>query len=93
MGFEQRATKAPVAEELMKQMEETLEQMKENIEKAKMCIKHQADRHRSKAPDYEIGDKVWLSTENLKLTWASKKLTERWLGPYDITKYIRDNTI
>ena len=74
-------------------MEETLEQTKENIEKAKTCMKCQADKHRSKAPDYEIGDKVWLSTENLKLTRASKKLTEQWLGPYDITKRIRDNTI
>ena len=56
-------------------------------------MKRQADRHRSKAPDYEIGDKVWLSTENLKLTRASKKLMERWLGPYDITKCIGDNTL
>ena len=93
MGFEQRATKAPAAEELMKQMEETLERTKENMEKAKTHMKRQADKHRSQAPDYKIGDKVWLSTENLKLTHASKKLTERWLGPYDITKRIGDNAI
>ena len=76
MGFEQRATKAPAAEELTKQIDETLEQTKENMEKAKTCMKRQADKHRSKAPDYKIGDKVWLSTENLKLTQASKKLTK-----------------
>ena len=93
MGFEQRATKTPAAEELTKQMEETLEQAKENIEKAKAHMKCQADRHRSQAPDYEISDKVWLSTENLKLTHASKKLTERWLSPYDITKCIGDNAL
>ena len=93
MGFEQKATKAPAAEELTRQMEETLEQTKENIEEAKTRIKCQADKHRSKAPDYEIGDKVWLSTENLKLTQASKKLTKRWLGPYDITKRIGDNAL
>ena len=93
MGFEQRATKAPAAEELTKQMEETLEQTKENIEKAKARMKRQADKHRSQAPEYEIGDKVWLSTENLKLTRASEKLTERWLGSYDITKRIGDNTL
>ena len=50
MGFEQRATKAPAAEELTKGMEETLEQTKENIEKSKERIKCQADKHRSKAP-------------------------------------------
>ena len=43
IGFEQRATKAPAAEELTKQMEETLEQTKENIEKAKTRMKHQAN--------------------------------------------------
>ena len=93
MGFEQKTTKAAAAKELTRQMEETLEQAKENIEKAKTHMKRQADRHRSQALDYEIGDKVWLSTENLKLTQASKKLTERWLGPYDITKHIGDNTL
>ena len=74
-------------------MEQTLEQTKENIKKAKARMKRQADRHRSQAPDYEISDKVWLSTENLKLTSASKKLTERWLGPYDITKHIGENAL
>ena len=93
MGFEQRTTKAPAAEELTKQMKETLEQTKKNIEKAKARMKRQADKYRSQAPDYEIGNKVWLSTENLKLTRTSKKLTEQWLGPYDITKRIGDNTI
>ena len=68
MGFEERATKAPAAEELTKQMEETLEQTKGNIEQARMHMKRQSDRHRSQAPDYKIGDKVWLLTENLKLT-------------------------
>ena len=68
MGFEQKATKALAAEELTKQMEETLAQTKENIERTNTHMKRQADRHRSQAPDYEISDKVWLSTENLKLT-------------------------
>ena len=74
-------------------MEETLKQTKENMEKAKAHMKCQADRHRSQALNYKIGDKVWLSTENLKLTCTSKKLTERWLGLYDITKHIRDNAL
>ena len=76
MGFEQRVAKAPAAEKLTKQMKETLEQTEENIEKAKARMKCQADRHRSQPPDYEVGDKVWLSTENLKLTGAPKKLME-----------------
>ena len=47
-------------------------------EKAKITMKSQADKHRSIAPIYKIGDQVWLSTENLQmLNRASRKLTEK----------------
>ena len=91
MGFEQRITKAPAAEKFTTIMQNTLAQTKANLEKAQERMKVQADKHRSIAPKYQIGDKVWLSTDNLKVTHASKKLTERWLGPYDITKLVGDN--
>jgi hypothetical protein len=91
MGFEQRITKAPAAEKFTSIMQKA--QTKANVEKAQDRMKAQADKHRSIAPKYQIGDKVWLSTDNLKVTCASKKLMERWLGPYDITKTVGDNTV
>ena len=55
-------------------------------EKAKITMKSQADKHQSTAPIYKISDQVWLSTENLcMLNRASKKLTEKWIGPYEIS--------
>ena len=49
-------------------------------------MKSQADKHCSAAPIYKIGDQVWLSTDNLRmLNRASKKLTEKWIGPYEIS--------
>ena len=55
-------------------------------EKAKITMKLQANKHRSVAPIYKIGDQVWLSTDNLRmLNRASKKLTEKWIGPYEIS--------
>jgi hypothetical protein len=93
MGFEQRITKAPAAEKFTSIMQNTLAETKANLEKAQDQMKTQADKHRSIAPKYQIGDKVWLSTDNLKVTRASKKLTERWLGPYDITKTVGDNAV
>jgi hypothetical protein len=86
MGFEQRTTKAPAAEKFTSIMQNTLAQIKANLEKAQDQMKAQADKHRSITPKYQIGDKVWLSTNNLKVTCTSKKLMEQWLGPYDITK-------
>ena len=56
------------------------------LEKAKIMMKSQADKHRSTTPVYTIGDQVWLSTENLcMLNRTLKKLTERWIGPYEIS--------
>ena len=55
-------------------------------EKAKITMKSQADKHRSIAPIYKIGDQVWLSMDNLRmLNRASKKLMEKWIGPYEIS--------
>ena len=55
-------------------------------EKAKITMKSQADKHHSIAPLYKIRDQVWLSTDNLRmLNRASKKLAERWIGPYEIS--------
>ena len=56
-------------------------------------MKTQADIHHTEAPDYKVGDKVWLSTTNLHLTCASKKLSECWVGPHIITKLIGNNTV
>ena len=55
-------------------------------EKAKITMKSQADKYHSVAPIYKIGDHVWLSMENLRmLNRASKKLMEKWIGPYEIS--------
>jgi hypothetical protein len=76
MGFEQRITKAPAAENFTSIMQNTLAQTKANLAKAQDGMRAQADKHRSIAPKYQIGNKVWLSTDNLKVTRTSKKITE-----------------
>uniref|UniRef100_A0A4W6CYI1 Integrase catalytic domain-containing protein n=1 Tax=Lates calcarifer TaxID=8187 RepID=A0A4W6CYI1_LATCA len=50
--------------------------------------KRLADRHRSVAPTYTEGQSVWLSTTNIKLRTESKKLSPRFIGPFEITKVI-----
>ena len=56
-------------------------------------MKTQADKHCMKASNYKVGDKVWLSTMNLCLTCASKKLSEHWIGPYVIIKLVGNNAV
>ena len=52
-----------------------------------------ADFHRGEAPEYKVGDKVWLSTKNLNVDRPLCKLTERQLGPYEIIKIISPNAV
>ena len=49
------------------------------------------DAHRHEAPKYNVGDKVWLSSENIRMTRPTKKLDYKWLSPYTIDWVISRN--
>jgi len=63
------------------------------LSKAYDNMTHYADFHRGQAPEYKVGDKVWLSTKNLNVDRPSHKLTEHQLGPYEIIKIISLNAV
>lgn len=47
-----------------------------------------ADRYRTPAPVYILSQKVWLSAKNNPLKTSSRKLSPRFLGPFEITAII-----
>ena len=61
--------------------------------KAHSRILTQTNRLCSDTPSYVVGDRVWLSTDNLRLPHASWKLSECWLGPYAVTKLVGPNAV
>ena len=83
MGVEPVETVAPVA----KDFAVIFNKVVKALEKAKLSMKVQADKHQNPALDYKISQQVWLSTDNLRmLNRVSKKLTEKWIGPYEVTQ-------
>ncbi|MBW0545389.1 hypothetical protein O181_085104 [Austropuccinia psidii MF-1] len=61
---------------------------KEELESAIKRFKKYADENRASPPDCQPGDKLCLSSRNIKTTRPTKKLSERWLGPFEVLKKI-----
>ncbi len=49
---------------------------------------HQANRHRHPSPEYVPGQWVWLSTRDLRLRLTYRKLSPRYVGPFNISRQI-----
>ena len=63
------------------------------LPKARDDITCYADQHRGSAPEYKVGNKVWLSTKDIKINRPSRKLAERQLGPFEIIKVVSPNAV
>ncbi|MBW0495468.1 hypothetical protein O181_035183 [Austropuccinia psidii MF-1] len=62
--------------------------VKEVLESAIRRFKKYSDINRSIPPDFQPGDDVWLASRNIKITRPTKKLSERWKGPFELIKKI-----
>ncbi|MBW0506000.1 hypothetical protein O181_045715 [Austropuccinia psidii MF-1] len=60
--------------------------VREELQSAKKHFKKYADRNRTIPPDFQPGEKAWVATKNIKTTRTTKKLSERWLGPFEALK-------
>jgi len=86
-----RDSVTPAAEEFISAMAGTVKEARENILKAQQGQKTQADKHRCDH-QFKIGDQVRLSSKNLSLATGTRKLSPRWVGPYEILEKFGDNT-
>ena len=94
MGIEPwRAGKSEPAKEFAEWMKTVHKEAQVALSKSRDDMTHYADFYRGEAPEYKIGNKVWLSTKNLNVDWPLHKLTEQQLGPYKIVKIISSNAV
>jgi len=97
MGFKvRRKRKYKGAEKFVMKIKEIQEKAKVVLEKAQEEIKKYTDRKRAEVDEYRVEELVMLSTRDLKYQIVSrrtKKLIEKFVGPYKIKKVILLNAV
>jgi hypothetical protein len=74
----------PAATDLVNELDDLRTLLKLELERAQAVQVADANVHRQPAPNFEIGQKVWLLRKNIKTTRPSEKLDHKRLGPFEI---------
>ena len=78
------SSKNPAAEHLLEKLHKTQTELSSQLVKAQANYKEFYDRKVKDAPEYKIGNLVWLKRTNIATTRPSQKLDYRKLGPFKI---------
>ncbi len=83
-----RTSTVEAADTFARQLDHAQEEAKAALEWAADDMKQYYDRNRQAAPEYKVGDRVWLSLQNYSSDCPMKKLDHKWAGPFLITKVV-----
>ncbi|KAK3539856.1 hypothetical protein QTP70_014288 [Hemibagrus guttatus] len=78
----------PAVEEWYRQSQEVWERAHVRLQRAVRKQRFQADRQRHPHPSYQVGQKVWLSTWNLRLKLPCLKLSPKFIGQFEIVRQV-----
>ena len=93
MGFEphQPRSKVEAVNEFTDQMKATLEEARLALTKSKDEMARYYNQRQSPTPVFNPGDKVFLDASDIHTTRPSRKLSDRWLGPYPVELQVGSN--
>ncbi|KAK3559956.1 hypothetical protein QTP86_030321 [Hemibagrus guttatus] len=78
----------PAVEDWYQQSQEVWERAHVLLQRAVRRQRIQANRRRRPHPSYRVGQMVWLSTRNLRLKLPCRKLSPRFVGPFEIIRQV-----
>ena len=77
-------------------MKERHEEARAALVKSQEEMKRQVDRIKKEAEEYKVGDKILINTKDFLVELmkrATKKLTEKFIGPYVVKKIVSENAV
>jgi len=93
-GDIRRKGKVESAMEFVQRMKKVQEEAEAALRKTQKEMKRYADRGRKEMEEWKKGDRVLLSTKDLVFKERpTKKLTERYVGPYVIEEVVSSNAV
>ncbi|KAI2664272.1 Transposon Tf2-9 polyprotein [Labeo rohita] len=78
----------PSVQALISRCRRTWRKVRQALCQTRKRTRRAANRHRSRAPRYVCGQRVWLSTRNLPLQPPSRKLAPKFIGPFSVVKVL-----
>ena len=92
MGIEpRRRTQVEAVEEFSARIEKAREEAQSALRQAADDMSRFYNAKRNEHTQFKVGDKVWLDSQNIKTTRPSKKLDDRWFGPFVVERVISNN--
>jgi hypothetical protein len=90
MGFEphQWPSKVEAVNEFAERMKSTLDEARAALAKSKEDMARYYNQCRTPAPNFAVGEKVFLDASDISTTRPTKKFAHRYLGPFSIVRSV-----
>uniref|UniRef100_A0A3B3HAY6 Integrase catalytic domain-containing protein n=1 Tax=Oryzias latipes TaxID=8090 RepID=A0A3B3HAY6_ORYLA len=85
---QEKEVAVPSVQHLFRRCRRIWREARAALQRSSANNKRLADRHRLRAPTYVPGQSVLLSTANIKLRTESRKLSPRFIGPFEVVKVV-----